>query len=216
MSNEELRGSVKEELSWEPRIDNAAVAVEADNGTVTLRGTVGSLREKFVAKKAAKRVYGVKSVDDKLEVKILAEKSRDDADLRGAVLQALMLDSEVPSSVDARAENGVVSLTGTVAYYFEREAAESVTSKVFGVTSINDQIKLLPPGPSADDVHHAIKKALERNAKIDAADISVDSSHGVVRLFGVVDSWANHDAAVAAAWAAPGVTHVEDTIEVDY
>ncbi|HEX6713653.1 MAG TPA: BON domain-containing protein [Thermoleophilaceae bacterium] len=216
MSNEELRHAVDEELSWEPRVDNAAVAVETQAGIVTLRGTVGSLRERFEARKAAKRVYGVRSVNDELEVRILGEKSRDDADLRGAVLQALMLDSEVPSSVDARAKNGVVTLTGTVTYYFEREEAESVTSKVSGVSSIDDQIELRPPGPSADDVHHSIKKALERNAKIDAADISVDSSHGTVRLFGVVDSWANHDAAVAAAWAAPGVTKVEDEIVVDY
>lgn len=217
MSNDELRISVEEELRWEPRIDSFAIAVETHDGSVTLRGTVGSLREKFEAKKAAKRVYGVKSVDDQLQVKILGENSRNDAELRGAVLQALVLNSEVPaSSLDATAVNGVVTLSGTVEYQFERKEAESVASKVLGVTSIDDQIKLLPPGPSADDVHHSIKKALERNAKIDAGDISVESSHGTVKLSGIVDSWADHDTAVAAAWSAPGVTKVEDKIIIDY
>ena len=216
MSNDELQTSVEDELRWEPRVDSPAIAVDAHDGSVTLRGTVGSLREKFEAKKVAKRVYGVKSVDDQLQVRILGENSRDDAELRGAVLQALMLNSEVPSSVDTTAVNGVVTLSGTVEHQFEREEAESVASKVLGVTSIDDQIELLPPGPSAHDVHHSIKKALERNAKLDADGISVESAHGTVKLSGVVESWADHDAAVAAAWSAPGVTNVDDKILIDY
>ena len=216
MTNDELRIAVEDELRWEPRVDSEAVAVTVDGGQVTLRGTVGSLREKFEANKAAKRVYGVKRVEDEVQVRILGAHSREDADLRGAVLQALMLNSEVPSSVDAAADNGVVTLSGSVEYQFEREEAETVASKVSGVTSIDDKITLLPPGPSADDVKHSIKKALERNAKLDASDLDVESSHGTITLSGVVDSWANHDAAVAAAWAAPGVTNVNDNIVVDY
>jgi osmotically-inducible protein OsmY len=216
MSNDELRIAVEEELRWEPRIDSEAIGVNADDGVVKLRGTVGSLRSRFEAKKAAERVYGVKSVDDQLQVKILGAKSRDDADLRGLVLQALALNSEIPSSVDAAAVNGVVTLSGVVSHHFEREEAEAVASKVSGVTSIDDQITIVPPGPSVHDVKHSIKKALERSAKLDAADLSVESSQGIVTLSGVVDSWANHDAAVAAAWAAPGVRHVEDQISVEY
>jgi len=216
MSNDELRDAVQDELRWEPRVDSAAIAVSADSGEVILRGTVGSLRERFEANKAAKRVYGVKKVDDQIQVKILGSRSREDADLRGAVLQALALNSEVPESVDASADNGVVTLTGSVAHQFEREEAEEVASKVIGVTSIDDQVTLLPPGPSAHDVQHSIKKALERNAKLDAADLDVQSSHGTITLTGVVDSWANHDTAIAAAWAAPGVTKVNDNIVVDY
>lgn len=216
MSNAELRIAVEDELRWEPRVDSQAIAVEAEHGVVTLRGTVGSLREKFDAKKAAKRVYGVKDVDDDIQVKILGSNSRDDADLRGAVLQALVLNSEIPESIDASAVNGVVTLTGSVPYQFQRLEAETVTSKVSGVASIDDQIELLPPGPAADDLKESIGKALKRNAKLDAANLDVQSSHGTVTLSGVVDSWANHDAAVAAAWAAPGVMHVTDDIIVDY
>jgi osmotically-inducible protein OsmY len=216
MSNDELRIAVEEELRWEPRIDSQAIAADAHDGVVTLRGTVGSLRERFEAKKATKRVYGVKDVDDQLQVKILGAHSRDDADLRGAVLQALALNSEIPESVDAAAVNGIVTLSGSVTYQFEREEANLVASKVGGVASIDDRMTIVPPGPSAHDVKHSIKKALERNAKLDAADLTVDSAHGTITLTGVVDSWANHDAAVAAAWAAPGVSDVEDRIIVDY
>jgi hypothetical protein len=55
-------------MPWDPKIDNSAIAVSADDGRVTLRGTVGSLREKREAKNAAARVFGVVSVDNQLEV----------------------------------------------------------------------------------------------------------------------------------------------------
>jgi osmotically-inducible protein OsmY len=210
MTNDELRTAVEEELLYEPRVDPREIAVAADYGRVTLRGTVGSLREKFEATKAAKRVASVREVDDQLQVKILGSKSRDDAELRGAVLQALTLDSEVPASVDATAVAGAVTLTGTATHHFESEEAERVASKVHGVTSIDNQIVLVPPPPSADDVKYGIKKALER----DAATITVEAEDGVVTLYGTVASLADRDAAASAAMRAPGVVRVENHIVI--
>ncbi|MGO9784049.1 MAG: BON domain-containing protein [Streptosporangiaceae bacterium] len=57
MTNDDLQLDVAAELSWDPKVDSQAIAVSADDGTVTLRGTVGNLREKREAGKAAARVY---------------------------------------------------------------------------------------------------------------------------------------------------------------
>jgi osmotically-inducible protein OsmY len=59
MTDDELRCQVAAELSWDPRVDSEAVEVYADSGTVTLRGTVASLRQNRAASKAAARVRGV-------------------------------------------------------------------------------------------------------------------------------------------------------------
>jgi hypothetical protein len=68
MSAEEIARHVTEEPVWDPRIDSQELAIAADDqGAVTLRGTVGSSREKREAREAAKRVYGVTRVDDQLE-----------------------------------------------------------------------------------------------------------------------------------------------------
>jgi osmotically-inducible protein OsmY len=61
-----------------------------------------------------------------------------------------------------------------------------------------------------------MKKAMERNAKLDAERVSVESENGTVILRGTVSSWVDHDEAVSAAWAAPGVTRVKDHILIDY
>jgi osmotically-inducible protein OsmY len=216
MSNNDLERYVSDELHWDPKIDDSAIGVSADDGVVTLRGTLGSFREKRDAKKDAQRVYGVKSVKDELEVRILNDDRRADADLRGDVLQALMLDSMVPSTIDAKVDDGKVTLTGTAPWRFQCDEAELVAGNVRGVISVENDVDLVPPGPSADDVQHSITKAMERNAMVDADSVKVESENGVVTLRGTVSSWADHDQAVDTAWAAPGVTNVKDHILVAY
>jgi osmotically-inducible protein OsmY len=216
MSDTDLERFVTDELFWDPKVDSAAIAVSAKNGVIGLRGTVGSFRQKREARQDAERIYGVQRVDDELQVRILNEHRRDDADLRGAVLQALMLDSLVPSTIDAKVDDGWVTLTGTASWQFERDEAEFLAANILGVVAVDNTVDLVAPGPSTVDVEHSIKKAMERNAKLDADSVAVDSSNGTVTLRGTVSSWADHDEAVAAAWAAPGVTRVKDHILVAY
>ena len=216
MSNEDLELNVTDELLWDPKLDSAAIAASADDGVVTLRGTVGSFTQKREAKQDAERVYGVETVNNELQVRILDAHRRDDADLRGAVLQAFTLDSLVPSTIDAKVMDGWVTLTGTANWQFERDEAEFIASNILGVVAVDSEIELVAPGPRAGDVKHSIKKAMERNARLDADGVSVESSNGQVTLKGTVSSWAEHDDAVDAAWAAPGVTRVTDRILVAY
>jgi osmotically-inducible protein OsmY len=216
MLNSDLERYVRDELHWDPKIDDSAIAVSSEDGVVTLRGTLGSFSEKREAKKDAERVYGVKSVRNKLEVRILNKDRRADADLRGDVLQALMLDGMVPSTIDAKVDDGKVTLTGTAHWRFQSDEAESVAGNVRGVISVENDVDLVPPGPSANDVQHSIKKAMERNAKLDADSVTVESENGTITLRGTVSSWADHDEAVDAAWAAPGVRRVKDHILVAY
>src|SRR6266536_690799 len=168
MSNDELTSHVTDELFWDPKVDNAAIAVSADDGVVTLGGTVGSLRQKREAKKDAERVWGVKSVNNDLQVRLLNDDRREDADLRGAVLQALMLDSQVPATVDADVDDGMVTLKGQANWHFQRDEAETVAINVAGVVSVDNAIELVPPSPRAEDLENSIEKAMERSAKLEA------------------------------------------------
>jgi osmotically-inducible protein OsmY len=154
-------------------------------------------------------------VDSELEVSVAENLAVADADLRARVLQALMLNSLVPKTIDAKVNDGVVALTGTAEWQFQREEAEAVAGKVTGVIEVDDLIDLVNPAPKADDVESSIKSAFKRSAKLDAHGISVTTDNGTVRLAGAVTSWSEHDDALAAAWAAPGVTKVEDLLRVE-
>jgi osmotically-inducible protein OsmY len=212
----DLTANVNDELFWDPKLDSTAVAVSANDGKITLRGTVGSLREKREAQKAAQRVFGVISVDDKLQVKLLDDDKRADAELRGDVLQALMLDSLVPGTIDAKVEDGIVTLTGTADWQYQRDEAEFVASNIVGALDVIDAIDLAYPTPNGGDVKESIKKAFKRNAALDAGDLNVSTDNGTVTVKGTVSSWAEHDEALDAAWAAPGVTSVHDDVTVAY
>jgi len=216
MTNEELELSVTDELVWDPKVDSDTIAVSAEDGTVTLRGTVGSFRAKREAQKAAQRVYGVTFVNNDLDVRILTENRREDAELRGDVLQALILDSLVPGTVDATVKDGFVTLTGTTDWQYQRDEAEFVAGNVVGVTGIENDLYLTTPTPYAWDVKDSIKKAMKRDARLDAESISVETLNGTAILTGSVRSWAEHDTALSATWAAPGVTEVDDRLTVFY
>jgi osmotically-inducible protein OsmY len=215
-SNTDLTADVSDELFWDPKLDSTAIAVSADDGKITMRGTVGSLREKREAKKAAERVFGVISVDNKLQVRLLNDDRRADADLRGDVLQALMLDSLIPKTVDAKVDDGFVTLTGTANWQYQRDEAEFVASNIVGALDVYDEIDLVYPTPSAGDVKDSIKKAFKRNAALDAGDLHISTDNGTVTVKGTVSSWAEHDEAIGAAWAAPGVSSVRDQMTVAY
>jgi osmotically-inducible protein OsmY len=215
MSNDQLVADVNQELFWDPKLDSEAIAASADDGRVMLRGTVGSLRGKREAKKAAERVFGVTSVDNQLQVRLLTDARREDADIRGDVLQALMLDSMVPSTVDAKVDDGFATLTGTVDWQYQRDEADYVASNIVGMLDVDNQIQLKNM-PKAGDVQDSIKDAFKRNAALDANDLSISTSNGSVTVSGTVSSWAERDEAIDAAWSAPGVTDVYDELTVAY
>jgi len=157
----------------------------------------------------------VKSVNNELEVRLLDEHRREDADLRGDVLQAFALDYLIPASVDAKVRDGLVTLKGSVDWQYQREEADFVAANVLGVIDVLDEIKVKTKA-KAKAVKDDIRSAFERNAALDADDLSVTTSNGTVKIKGAVNSWAEHDEAVSAAWAAPGVTDVDDRILVEY
>jgi osmotically-inducible protein OsmY len=212
----DLVDDVSDELFWDPKVDHVAIAVSAKAGEITLRGTVGSLREKWEAKKAARRVVGVLDVDNQLKVRLMGDQGRVDADIRGDVLQALMLDSLVPSTVDAKVRDGVVTLAGTVDWQYQRDEAEFVASNIVGALDVFDVIEIEKPKPSAGDLQESIDKAFKRNAALDAEGLHVSADNGVVTVKGTVSSWAERNEAIDAAWSAPGVTTVRDDLTVTY
>jgi osmotically-inducible protein OsmY len=210
-TDEQIQADVREELFWDGRVDAPEVAVRVRDGVVTLHGTVGSFAQRWAAGEAARRVVGVVDVDNELQVRPMDMHERADAELRGQVLQALDWSVLVPRAVDARVFGGVVTLTGTARERFQRDEAEVVVRKLHGVRDVRNEITLVR-GATIGEVDDAIARALRRNALVDAEQIEIDTGDGTVTLRGCVGSWAEHDAAIDAAWSAPGVNRVNDRL----
>jgi osmotically-inducible protein OsmY len=216
MANDRLRAEVAAELSWEPKVDSTDITVSVEGGRVTLHGTVTSFRQKREADNAARRVFGVTAISNFLEIHIPDQDRRADADVRADVRQVLALNDLIPATVLASVEAGLVTLSGSAAWQFQRDEAELACAAVPGVTGVDVAISLRP-APADGDIEQAISAAFGRSARLDRFEISADSPFpGLVVLSGTVGSWAEHDDAVAVAWSGPGITDIDDRIAVVY
>jgi osmotically-inducible protein OsmY len=215
-SSAQVRSWVTAELDWDPKVDGTDITVSADGGAVTLRGSVARFWQVREASNATQRVYGVTSVSNHLTVRSRDSEHMEDREVRAAVLHALLLHKNIPTSITAEVDHGLVRLTGTATWRWQRDEAEYLCAAVAGVTALRDDIELTP-APADAEIQHAIMAAFRRNARLTLDDLSVDVLRtGVVILSGTVTSWAEHDEAVAAGWSAPGVARVYDRITVTY
>jgi len=210
----DIREAVESELAFDPRVDTVDVAVRNLNGEVALNGTVRSYPQYLEAAAAAQRVAGVTSVLNHLQVVLPPEDYRDDSMLTTAANNALALNVTVPDGVEATANDGNLTLTGTVGYGSERAAAEQAVAGLVGVRNVRDDIEI---GYDADpvDIDLHVQEALDRSALVpDDSDVEVNTSGNVVKLTGHVRTWAEHDAVVGAAWMATGVLEVRDDLSI--
>jgi osmotically-inducible protein OsmY len=210
----DTRAAVEDELVFDPLVDSSGIRVENMGGDVALNGTVPSYPQYLEAAAAARRVTGVTSVHNHLEVALPPGGKRDDPLLAAAANDALELNITVPDGVEAVVRNGNVTLTGTVRYGYQRTAAEATVAALTGVRNVKDEIEV---SWDADPVNVtvAVQDALDRNALIpDDSDVAVDADGNTVTLTGHVRTWAEHDAVLDAAWMTPAVYDVYDELVV--
>jgi len=91
------------------------MAVAADGALVVLRGKVESFGQRRGAADDARKIEGVAYVENELKVSLRGSDRRSDDEIRGAALQSLIWDVDVPSdSVEVRVQDGWVTLKGAI------------------------------------------------------------------------------------------------------
>jgi osmotically-inducible protein OsmY len=210
----DIKRDVEDELRWDPDIDSTDIAVAVHNGVVALSGFVRSYPQKTQAEHDAKRVAGVVGIANDIEVRLPLIDERPDPDIVRDAVTALK--SELPYSADSIkvvAKNGWLTLEGSVEWNYTREQAKSAVKRIRGVKGVTNSITLKPK-VAPYEIRRKIEDAFRRSAELDASRITVEANGGEVILRGTVKSWAERQEAERAAWAAPGVTRVDDRILV--
>ena len=208
----QVRDSVQRQLEWDPEVDVSGIGVAARGGAITLTGYIGSYAGKLAAERAAKRVRGVRAVANDIVVRLPAE--RTDTDIAADVTQALRLRESLPATVQATVQDGAVTLTGTVKWMQQKREAEKAVRQIRGVRSVLDQMTVAPRAVLTD-VRHRIVQALHQNANLDAREITVSIAGEKAILTGRVGTWLQREIAERATADAPGISIVENRIEVE-
>jgi len=214
MTDNDLKQHVQSALDWEPSLDAKDVGISVDEAVVTLRGNVASYAEKVTAERVALRVYGVKAVANDLAVHLVSAFERTDTEIAQAAVAALKWNTMVPNDrVTVTVNNGWLALNGTLDWQYQKDAAARTVRDLTGVKGVTNNI-IVKPRVKTIDVRDKIEAAFKRSAEIDARRVNVTATDGKVILSGNVHSWAERQEAERAAWAAPGVTQVEDRLTI--
>lgn len=220
-------------------VSGTAVHVDTTDGRITLHGSVGSEQEKVEAARVAGEIEGVREVRNLLQV--VPEQAKDamkvsDADLKNRVEAALEADKALAKS-DIRVKSvnaGVVLLEGDAKTLTDHRRAIENAAGVPGVVRIESSIE--SPDELADaeiwhegdpdastaesstarDMWITSKAKLRLMASSDTPglEINVDTSDGIVTLFGTVPSEQSKQAAASEVGKVDGVREVKNDLQV--
>ena len=154
-------------------------------------------------------------------------------DIREAVEAELDFDPLIDDGdIAVKNMNEEVALNGTVPSYPQYQEAAAAAQRVSGVTRVHNHLEVvLPPENYRDDptlttmANNALTANISVPASVEAVASNgnimlsgtvrvVDADGNTVSLSGHVRTWAEHDAAVDAAWMASGVYDVRDNVYV--
>jgi osmotically-inducible protein OsmY len=212
----ELKNDVLAELAYEPGVNISDIGVRVQAGAVTLNGSVTSYREKWNAVSATKRVTGVCAIADDIGVKLSASLIRTDGEIAAAVANQISWPSPVPKgAVQVVVRDGWLTLEGELECGHQRSDVQNNVQFLTGVKGVTNLITI-KSSVSTAKVKNLIETAFERSALLDADQIEVETTGTAITLRGKVRNHAERDEAERVAWAAPGVSSVDNKIDVKF
>ena len=213
-TDKQIKDDVLAELAWDPAINADNIGVIVKEGVVTLTGHIGTYTEKMAAEKAVRHVAGVKAMAVELDVKLSTTHARSDTEIAQAALHSLRWHTWVPSErLQVEVDQGWVTLSGDVDWQYQLVSAEQSVRNLLGVRGISNRI-VLKPHISNQNISEQISAALARHAKREAERLQINVDKGTVTLKGSVDSLAERDAVIGAAYGTRGVAKVIDQLNI--
>jgi osmotically-inducible protein OsmY len=216
-NNETLQRNVLNAIKWEPLLGTSEIGVTANDGVITLTGTVDSYIKKVEAENAARHVVGVKAVVEKIEIIFGHTWNKNDHEIAAEAIAALKANWQVPvDKVNIKVENGWITLDGELPWNYQKISAKNAVEFLMGVKGVSNNITIKPE--TQDQIEQRdIEHALERNWSIKAGnEIIVHVLGTKVILTGTVKSLYQKIEAERITWNTPGVWSVNNELVVEY
>ena len=139
---------VRAQLDWEPALADAGIDVQVHDGIAALIGQVHSYQERWAAERAAERVPGVLCVVSKIGVALPESSRRCDADIARSAQNMLQWVTLLPTGcIKAVVADAWITLSGSVLWDYQRQAAAAAVRCVIGASGVTDNITLSHGAP---------------------------------------------------------------------
>lgn len=225
-TDDRIESSAMQSYVFKTYLKNDSIQIESKDGAVTLTGTVAAEAHEGLAGDTVAGLPGVKSVDNRLQLKGERPAVNSDAWLTARVKTALLVHRNVSATqteVDSKA--GTVTLRGEVDSLAQKDLTTEYVKDVDGVKDVKNKMTVAKnpktPGPTmGEDIDDAsitaqAKMALLFHRSTSAGNTNVQTSMGVVTLAGEARNAAEKDLAAKLVSDVNGVKSVVNNMTID-
>jgi len=220
-----IESSAKESYVFKTYLQKDDINIKSNDGAVTLTGTVTENFHKTLAQETVSGLPGVKSVDNKLETKVVPPSANSDAWIRDKVKVTLSFHRSVSAlSTEVDVKNGVVTLRGVGTSQAQKDLTTEYTKDVEGVKDVKNEMTVSKSsknsrtiGEKIDDssITGQVKMTLLYHRSTSALNTKVETMNGIVTLYGKAKNAQEKDLATKLANDVHGVKDVNNRMTVE-
>jgi osmotically-inducible protein OsmY len=220
-----IESSAKQSYVFKTYLQADDIKIQSMDGVVTLTGTVSEESHKSLARETVAGLPGVKTVDNRLEVKGERPAENSDAWLMMKVKTTLLFHRSVSGSkTEVNVKDGIVTLQGEATSQAQKDLTTEYAKDVEGVKDVKNEItvtktskKTRTVGQKIDDasITAQVKITLLYHRSTSALKTSVTTKKGEVILRGKAKNAAEKDLATKFANDVNGVKGVKNRMTIE-
>ncbi|MDP2855070.1 MAG: BON domain-containing protein [Smithellaceae bacterium] len=219
-----IESSAKNSYVFQTYLQGDDIKIQSVNGAVTLTGTVSQESHKALAHETVAGLPGVKSVDNKLEIKGERPADNTDAWITAKVKTILLFHRNVSVMTEISTKDGIVTLKGDTLSQAQKDLTTEYAKDVEGVKGVNNEMtigktpkKKQTVGSKIDDasITAQVKVTLLYHRSTSGINTSVTTKRGVVTLTGKAKNAAEKDLAAKFANDVNGVKSVNNRMTIE-
>ena len=224
--DDRIVSSAKKSYVFKTYLKDDDIKIQSKDGAVTLTGIVSEESHKSLARETVAGLPGVKTVDNRLEVKGQRPAENSDAWLITKVKTTLLFHRSVSASAtEVNVKDGIVTLRGDAVSQAQKELTTQYAKDVDGVKDVkNEMVVVSKPSkktPTAGDkiddasITGLAKMTLLYHRSTSALNTSVTTKNGVVTLSGKAKNAAEKDLATKYVNDVNGVKSVKNQMTIE-
>jgi osmotically-inducible protein OsmY len=232
-TDDRIESAAKDSYVFKTYFKDDAIKIESKDGVVTLTGTVSEESHKSMAQDTVESLPGVKSVDNRLEVKGERPVEKSDAWITAKVKATLFFHRSVSAFTNVDTKDGVVTLQGEADNQAQIDLTTEYAKDVDGVKDVKNEMTVAqttkqPAGTAVDEkasdvgemvddasITALVKGALLYHRSTSGLNTKVETKDGVVTLTGKAKNAAEKDLAAKYAGDVRGVKSVNNQMTTE-